>query len=200
MPALTNVPEPETDYLFHIVQGGYYGHPNPEQGHFVVNGGNPTAGATPMRSSEYPVGTQPDPAWIPAMLDMGQHESPDGVIQYEGNAFNGALNGTLLICRESGGDDVVAVGLSADGSTATSYQSGIPGLAGFADPLDLCEDKQTGNVYVAEYAGEFTSGKITLLRVPGSGTTPTRPRPRRRLQPQRRRRRRLPPARRRSRS
>src|SRR4051812_21661474 len=149
-PALTNVPTPETDYLFHIVQGGYYGHPNPEQGHFVVNGGNPTAGLDPYEVPEYPVGTQPDPAWIPAILDMGQHESPDGVIQYQGNAFNGALNGKLLICRESGGDDVVAVGLSADGSTATSYQPGIPGLAGFADPLDLCEDPQTGNVYVAE--------------------------------------------------
>ena len=53
-------PETENDWLFKIVKGGYYGHPNPTRGEYVLDGGNPTAGADPFEFTEYPVGTQPD--------------------------------------------------------------------------------------------------------------------------------------------
>lgn len=37
----------QNDYLFRVVNGGYYGHPNPTRGsHFIMNGGNPTSSST----------------------------------------------------------------------------------------------------------------------------------------------------------
>ena len=86
MPAITDVAEPETDYLFRIRKGYYYGHPNPVRHEYVLNGGNPTAGVDPYELAEYPVGTKPDPHWQPAAFDMGMHESPDGAIEYHGSA------------------------------------------------------------------------------------------------------------------
>ena len=43
VPALTNVPDTEPDFLFRITPGKYYGHPNPARGEYVLNGGNPGA-------------------------------------------------------------------------------------------------------------------------------------------------------------
>src|SRR5205085_8923508 len=60
VPGLTNVRTTEDDYLFHISQGGYYGHPNPTRGEYVLHGGNPTSGVDPDEWTQYPVGTLPD--------------------------------------------------------------------------------------------------------------------------------------------
>ena len=109
VPALTNVSQTEDDFLFNIVQGGYYGHPNPTRGEYVLDGGNPTSGTDSRSSPQYPVGTQPDPNYRGAAYDFGQHHSPDGVIEYQGNAFGGALDGKLLVVRYSGGDDVMVL-------------------------------------------------------------------------------------------
>ncbi len=35
----------QPDYLFRVIEGKYYGHPNPLQDHFILNGGNPTSGS-----------------------------------------------------------------------------------------------------------------------------------------------------------
>jgi glucose/arabinose dehydrogenase len=165
-PELTNVGHAETDYLFRIQKGGYYGHPNPEQGHYILNGGNPTSGKDPYEVVEYPVGTQPDAQWKPAAFNMGEHESPDGAIEYHGNAFSGALDGKLLICRYSGGDDIVAIGVNADGSVSKQY-TGMSGMTGLTDPVDLIEDPRTGNIYVSELGQH----RITLLHPADQKTT-----------------------------
>ena len=60
VPALTNVRTTEDDYLFHFTAGGYYGHPNPTRGEYVLHGGNPTSGPDVDEWTQYPVGTQPD--------------------------------------------------------------------------------------------------------------------------------------------
>jgi hypothetical protein len=44
--------------------------------------------------------------------------------------------------------------------------TGVSGLTGFIDPLDLVEDPRNGNIYVAEFGGQ----KLTLLR-PHEGLT-----------------------------
>src|SRR5205085_11868611 len=44
VPALTNVQQTMDDYLFRVVKGGYYGHPDPLRGEYALNGGNPTSG------------------------------------------------------------------------------------------------------------------------------------------------------------
>jgi glucose/arabinose dehydrogenase len=166
VPAITDVAEPETDYLFRIRKGYYYGHPNPVRHEYVLNGGNPTAGVDPYELAEYPVGTKPDPHWQPAAFDMGMHESPDGAIEYHGSAFGGALDHKLLVVRYSGGGDVVALNVAADGSISGEL-TGMDGMTGFVNPLDLVEHQPTGNLYVAELGGQC----ITLLRVPGQDTT-----------------------------
>ena len=60
IPGLNNVPQTQNDYLFRVVEGGYYGHPNPTRDEWVLNGGNPTSGVDSAEVSAYPTGTRPD--------------------------------------------------------------------------------------------------------------------------------------------
>lgn len=154
----------QPDLLLRVVRGGYYGHPNPARGEYVLNGGNPTDGLDPVEVVEYPPGTKPHPRWRPPAYDFGKSVSPNGVIEYKSNAFFGALRGKLLITRYSGGDDVIILTPGPDGDITESI-TGVTGLSGFIDPLDLVEDPRTGNLYVAEYGGQ----KLTLLRPRAGG-------------------------------
>ena len=158
-PALTNVPEAEHDWFFKVVPGRYYGHPNPTQGHYVLNGGNPTANSDPAEVPGYPVGTQPDPKWKPAEYDFGNHVSPDGLIEYRSGTFGGKLKGKVLVCRYNGGSDVLCLDLDANGDVKAAHL-GIPGFGNLNNPLDLTEDPTTGCLYVSEYGAQ----KLTLLR------------------------------------
>ncbi len=156
----------ETDFLFRVTQGRYYGHPNVYHKHYVLNGGNPTAGKDPYEVTDYPVGTNPDPMWQPAVYDLGAHRSPAGSLEYRSSAFGGALRGKLLVTRYSGGDDILVLTLNAAGGVSKA-ETGLPGLTGLADPVDLVQDTASGNLYVIELA----KSRITLLRAAG-GTTP----------------------------
>ena len=163
--AIPDVTMTEPDYLFRVVKGGYYGHPNPARGEYVLNGGNPTAGVDPEEVSQYPVGTQPDRNWRLPAYNFGRKLSPNGTTEYQGPAFNGALNGRLLVARFGGGDDLVAIKVNPDGSIANEPQTTINGLTGFVDPLDVVVDPTTGNLYVSEYDEKDTGARrITLLR------------------------------------
>ena len=62
-------------------------------------------------------------AWQVPMADLGLHRSADGITEYRSGAFGGALQGALLIAEFSGGDDVIAVRLAADGSYAVQRQA-----------------------------------------------------------------------------
>lgn len=166
----TNVPQTEDDFLHDVVQGGYYGHPNPSRGEFVQDGGNPTAGVDYEEFTSYPVGTQPDRNYRGAAFVFGKNYSPNGVIEYKSDAFGGLLKGKLLVVRYSGGDDIVAIDVNGDGSIS-GMQSGINGLSGLVDPLDLTADAATGNIYVSEYG----ASKITLLRPTAPGAKATAP-------------------------
>src|SRR5207248_8683285 len=106
VPGISQVTQTEHDWLFDVHALKYYGHPNPSRYEWVLNGGNPTSGVDPYELPQYPVGTQPDRNYRGPAFDFGQNYSPDGVIEYNGNAFNGALNGKILVCRYSGGDDI----------------------------------------------------------------------------------------------
>jgi hypothetical protein len=169
VPALSNVQQTQKDFLFRVVQGGYYGHPNPQRGEYVMNGGNPTSAIDPAQVSPYPVGTMPDVNWRGYSFDFQNNASPNGSIEYKSNAFNNALQGKLLVVRYSQHDDIMTLGTGGTSNDVTSATegSGIEGFSGFIDPLDLTEDVKTGNIYVSEYGGE---GKIVLLR-PNTTTT-----------------------------
>ena len=170
VPALDNVPATQDDVLLRVERGGYYGHPNPLRAEYVLAGGNPAGGPTPYEVLSYPEGTPFDRNWKLPAHSFGKSYAPTGILEYKGNAFNGALRGRLLVTRYSGGDDVVALTVNPDGNIGGQV-SGIAGLSGFTDPTDLTQhpDPNTGFLYVAEYGGL----QITLLKpvAPGGGVT-----------------------------
>ncbi len=144
---------------------GYYGHPNALRGEYALNRGY-------ADNSQYPASQGADTNYQGAAYDFGYNKSPNGVIEYKSNTFNGALKGKLLVCRYSNHDDIIVLEPGADGSVAaervyTDCVNGVPGLGGFADPLDVVEDPLTGNLYVSEFS-EWKSAlaQISLCRVP----------------------------------
>ncbi len=162
---ISPVTQVEHDWLFRIEKGGYYGHPNPERKEFVLNGGNPDGGKNDSSVvKQYPLGTKADSNYRGFAADLGEHFSPNGVIEYQGNSFGGRLDKRLMITRYSAGKDILVVTVKADGSVDSTL-SGVTGLTQFEDPLDLFQDSETGFVYVAEFAGK----RLTLLRPIGPG-------------------------------
>ncbi|MFI7540514.1 Ig-like domain-containing protein [Actinoplanes sp. NPDC049599] len=156
VPGLTSVPTAETDYVFDVKPGRYYGHPNPQRCEWVLAGGNPTAGTDPYQVGAYPVGTLPDPNFdLAGTYDAGLHASANGAIEYRG----GALDGKLLVVRYSAGQDIETFDVAPNG-TLSNRTTGLTGLTGFSQPLDVTQDLSTGNLYVTELG----ASRITLLR------------------------------------
>ncbi len=168
VPALTDVATAQDDFLNRVVKGGYYGHPNPSRCEWVLNGGNPTSGTDANEISAYPLGVAPDRNYRGSAFDFGEHYSPDGAIEYKSNTFGGALRGKLLVARYSAGDDIIVLTPGSTNPDIQAAQTGIPGLTGFVDPLDLTEDTRNGNLYVSELG----ANRITLLR-PVQNTSPS---------------------------
>ncbi|QNF33724.1 Ig-like domain-containing protein [Adhaeribacter swui] len=177
IPAITNVRDTQNDYLFRVVKGGYYGHPNILRKEYILNGGNPTSGTDPGevvwkangQTFGYRVGTQKEPNYRGWAFDFGLNMSPNGVIEYRSNAFGGKLKGRLLVCRFSGGDDIMVLEPGGTSKNIVKATEGIkvPGFRRpFANPLDLTEDPKTGNIYLSEYYDGNGNGKprITLLK------------------------------------
>jgi N-acetylneuraminic acid mutarotase len=161
VPGFSNVPSTENDWVFRVVQGGYYGHPDPARCEWVLNGGNPTSGPDVADVPSYPVGTQPDRNYRGFAWDFGPHYSPDGAIEYKSNAFGGALQGKILVTRYSAGDDIIALTPGGASLDITGANVGITGFTGFTDPLDVIESPSgNGNLYVSELGTQ----KLTLLR------------------------------------
>ena len=165
VPAINNLNETTEDLLLDIKKGGYYGHPNPSRGEYVLMGGNPTAGEDEQEIRSYPVGLKPEPNFVKPAFDFGKSVSPNGLCEYTSPAFGGAFNGKILVTRYSGGKDVIVLTPGPDGSI-TEAVTGIDGLKQFSDPLDIVEDAKTGNLYIAEYGGR----QITLVK-PKAGAT-----------------------------
>ena len=169
VPGLTNVPEVQSDFLFRVTPGGYYGSPNPLRDEWVLNGGNPTAATDAHEVAAYPEGTAPDRNWRleDVVYDFGKRISSNGVIEYRddastGTPFGGALDGKLFVARYSQPQDVVIISLDAAGNV-TDARDGFDGLEGFRTPLDLAQQPGTGNVFVADIYDK----QIYLLRPNG---------------------------------
>lgn len=147
----------QRDWLFRINPNtsiGYYGHPNPFRGEFVLNRGD-----VDVNNSVYN-GVQPDENYRGAAFDFELNKSPNGVIEYQSNAENGNLKGALLVVRYSNGSDIIALVPDGSNGDIATYKEGIPGFGGFQDPLDLVEDVNTGNIYVSDYG----RSEIVLLK------------------------------------
>ncbi|TRZ43495.1 malectin domain-containing carbohydrate-binding protein [Robertkochia solimangrovi] len=145
----------QRDWLFRMDPSttiGYYGHPNPFRGEFVLNRGD-----TDVNNYS---GISPDINYRGAAFDFEFNKSPNGVIEYRSNAENGNLQGAILVVRYSGGSDIIALVPDGPNGDIATMKVGIPGFTGFSDPLDLIEDVNTGNIYVSDFA----TNKIVLLR------------------------------------
>ena len=158
-PQLRAISTAEDDWLFCVTPGRYYGHPNPQAGHFVLNGGNPSAGYDYGETSQYPVGTMPDPLWQRPAWVIGQHYSPNGIIEYHADHFGGMLKGRILVPRYSRGKDILVLTLDSAGNVVRA-DCQIPGLRDFQNPLDLVENPANGDLYVADLMAK----KIVLCR------------------------------------
>ncbi len=170
------------DYLFNVVKGGYYGHPNPLRQEYILNGGNPTTGVDPaevVKVTDPKTGTvyagyadptdtvrfAPDPNYQGFAHDFGRNRSPNGIIEYKSNTFNGVLKNKLLVVEYSGGKDILALEPGLDGNIPSGKVTQV--ISGLSSPLDLIEDtkKNIGNLYVAELINDGAAGQISLLKV-----------------------------------
>jgi glucose/arabinose dehydrogenase len=135
-------PGEQPDLLQRVVAGKYYGHPNPYRNQCVFKNGSYQ-------------GVAPAPNYVEPFFSLGVHKSSDGIIEYRGDAFGGALRGQLLIANYSQGNDITRVQLAADGKSVLSSASLV---GSFSDPLPLAQSPD-GTIFV----GEFGSGKVTAL-------------------------------------
>lgn len=135
-------PGQQNDYLNRFEEGGYYGHPNPYRNECVFGDGSYQ-------------GVPADPNFRGHLFDLGPHKSANAIIEYESDAFCGALKGDLLITNYSVGDDLTRVTLSEDGLSVIDSESLI---GGFSDPLPMTQGPD-GTIYV----GETGAGRITAL-------------------------------------
>ena len=155
-----------SDFLFKIEQGGYYGTPNPKRCEWVLNGGGigfPGVSSTVIK--QYPSDLEYDPNYRGPAYDFGQNISPNGVIEYQGDAFS-QFSGDLLVVRYATGDNIVALSLDNQGNVEGEAAPVVPNGT-FGDPIDLTEDSTTGYLYVSSYdeLGQAEGGPgISLVR------------------------------------
>lgn len=164
VPGLTSIQDTENDFLYKIAQGGYYGHPDPARGEFVLDGGNPStpSGLITQTFSAYPSGTNPDPNYRGAAYNFGPHHSPDGIIQYTGSEFNGALNGVILVSYYTANAGIVALNIDANGNV-TGINSTIPGFMNLKDPVNMVENPANGDIYVSELGADRLSLLVPIV-------------------------------------
>ncbi|MBE9585868.1 PQQ-dependent sugar dehydrogenase [Mucilaginibacter sp. JRF] len=178
---MTNDVPVQRDWLFRINPDrgiGYFGHPNPLRGEYVINRGR-------LDNPVYKQKVVADANYRGAAFDFGFNKSPNGAIEYKSDSFNGQLKGKLLVCRFSGGGDIMVLepgakqkvaltdvkndsiyDISKTASGAGNY--GLEGMGGFANPIDIVEDTLTGNLYVSEFNWNDNPNlisQITLLKV-----------------------------------
>ncbi|PPK87536.1 putative secreted protein (Por secretion system target) [Neolewinella xylanilytica] len=146
----------QRDFLFRVDPTrdvGYFGHPNPIRGEYVLNRG-------PVDVSGYGNNVAPDPNYRGIAYDFGYSKSPNGAIVYKSDAEGGKLKGAILVCRYSNGSDIMALVPNGPNGDILTTKLGIPGFKDFGDPLDLTEDPNNGNLYVSDFARQ----SIVLLK------------------------------------
>ncbi|MEO1994806.1 MAG: CBM35 domain-containing protein, partial [Planctomycetaceae bacterium] len=161
---LTGIPT-RNDYLFAVEEGGYYGHPNPIRGDFVLNGGNPTSGSDPAEVQDYAVGTQPDPDYRGFVFDFGRNVSPNGAAEFTSDIFGNNLLGALIVAQFSGPDNVIALTPGPGGDIISSQilRRADGSEISYKDPLDLTVDSTTGQVYMVTLDRRNGTSELVLL-------------------------------------
>lgn len=141
-------PGEQDDLLYRVIEGKYYGHPNPYRNECVFKDGS-YQGVSPLPNYQAP------------MTSLGSHTSSNGIIEYTGDKACGALKNNLLITNYSLGDDVYRIILNEAGDAVVSQKTLV---GGFTDPLMLSQNSQ-GDLFVAE----FGNGMITSVQIETNG-------------------------------
>lgn len=158
IPAITAMPH---ESLCRVVEGKYYGHPNPSRGEYVLLGGNPTRDLDPWEVSAYPVGVKPEKNFDPTLLydlHAGGGNSPNGMCEY---TADGPLKGRLLIAYFSGGRCVQTFAFDKSGKVIDERPLVGPDgqVLRFNQPLDVCVHSKTGRVYLAVF-GNWLGNRV----------------------------------------
>ncbi|MDH2328263.1 CBM35 domain-containing protein [Cereibacter sp. SYSU M97828] len=178
----------QPDYLFNVKEGKYYGHPNTLRGEYILNGGNPTGGLDPNEVAPvtegsvsydgYVPGVLPDPDYdLGGTYNLGDSRSPNGAIEYRGNAFGPALKGALIFAQFSRGDNLRMIQLDESGKIIGDDVLRRPNgevINNYIDPLDIIENPITGQLYLMTLNRATGASQIVLLTpVPGNVITDT---------------------------
>jgi hypothetical protein len=159
VPSLRSV-FPDED-LVRIVEGGYYGHPNPARKQYVLLGGNPTDGVDPWEVREYPAGVRPDPKFNPANLIFNlktiNGTSANGCAEY---TLPGPMRGRLLMCFYEGTQTIHTFAFNEAGTVVTDDRPLLDEnkeSLRFTHPLDIAVHP-SGRIYVADFGDWGTFG------------------------------------------
>jgi fibronectin type 3 domain-containing protein/regulation of enolase protein 1 (concanavalin A-like superfamily) len=164
VPGITSNSIAEEDYFYRIIQGGYYGHPNPSRCEWVLNGGNPTSSTSDHNEvANYPVGVQPDRNYRGYTFNFGAHYSPNGMMEWKAPSVP-SLMGKILVIRYSGGDDIIVLTVDPATKGIADSQTGITGFGGFIAPLDITHNVNNGDIYVTEHDTDTGGEHIYRLR------------------------------------
>eukprot|EP01064_Diplonema_japonicum_P029163 TRINITY_DN464_c1_g4_i1.p1 TRINITY_DN464_c1_g4~~TRINITY_DN464_c1_g4_i1.p1 ORF type:complete len:570 (+),score=145.71 TRINITY_DN464_c1_g4_i1:60-1769(+) len=124
-----NNPGDQPDLLLNVMEGKYYGHPNPTRGECAYRNGSLQDVPAPQN-------------YEPPLANLGMRASANGITEYTNEACP-SLHKHLLLVRFSTGDDVMDVELSADGTSVVTLTRLLTGLV---DPLSVSE--KDGNIFV----------------------------------------------------
>ena len=143
------------EMMLRIVEGKYYGHPNPSRGEWVLLGGNPTASVDPWEVRELPVGTEPeanfDPSLLVRNLEKDKGPSADGVCEW---TSRGPLQGRLLFCFYTATRGIHSYRVTSTGHHVEDHQPLVDKkdrVLRFGAPLDIVHDPR-GWLYVADFS------------------------------------------------
>lgn len=117
----------------------------------------------PARLQQSGIRVERDSVQSNSLINVGS--SSNGLVEYNSTAFNGQLNGDLLVAQFNG--NIGRLDLNADGTTATFAT--IPGLTGLSTPLDVTTGPD-GTVWVGELGGDFIKVFAPSENVQGPNT------------------------------
>jgi len=152
----------QKDKLLRLTAGSYHGHPNRNR-----------ARDDPRQCTYHRTSDGAGGGYTPALADLGR-SSMNGVLEFMGNAFGGALKHDLLVAKFSGssGAGVTArARLSADGTAVTSLADLLPfsGLllvqAASGAVLAPQPQKNRVTVYVPDYPPPAAAAPPTVAGV-----------------------------------
>lgn len=149
----------QNDYLYNVVEDGYYGHPNPTRDEYIRDGGNPTSDVDTAEVTDYVVGTDPEDNYQGFAYDFGQKRSPNGITEYVNDSYNSVISGALLVAEYSSGDRILGLEVNDDGSIGDSFVV----AGGLDNPLDVVVHDPSGNVYVAALGAPESSADDSLI-------------------------------------